>query len=175
MILLWLLACATCRPPTDRPGSVEDDPGPRLRDRGGPSGEVRGGRFEDASRPFTIEVPEGWGARAGLDEGELRVTLRHAETGAVVLVYARPDGPPSPELREGCTWTFTTEGRFRALPDTELVTVATCTPDDPLGDRTFGYLVSRSGWLWQIEVRAPATSMLDAKRAGDHLLRSLRW
>lgn len=176
MIWLWLLACATCRPPepaspTERRRAAR----PPRQVLTEPAGEIRGGRFIDAGRPFSLAVPPGWEALPGTREGRLRLGLRHLESGARVRIYASAPGPLDPVPRRGCTWTFEADGRFRALPDAGEVRVATCTPDDPEGDHIFAYLLIRSGWLWQLEVHAPSEGMVQAKDAGDQVLRSLRW
>ncbi len=175
-LLLLLLACSSCRPPPVGTGpDLETPEEAGLRALPTRAGEIRGKRYHDDTRPFSISVPEDWRARIGASDSPLRLSLRHESTGARIRIFAGAPGPLEPADRRGCSWTFEADGYFRALPDTGEVHVATCTPDDPGEARIFAYLLIRDGWLWQIEVHTPASGMVQAKQRADGVLRTLRW
>ena len=183
MIWLLLWACGACGPSGSTP-TGGPEPTQRVLRSEQPSGTIDGGRYTDGTRPFSIAVPEGWRAQIGTIDDPRRVRLHDPATRTEVRVYVYAVDVVEPRAREGCAWTFSTTGGFRALPGVREVLAATCTPDDPDEDRIFAYVLIRSGWLsarraagwlWQLEVHAPSRDMTGNKAIGEGVLRSLRW
>ncbi len=137
-----------------------------------PAGLVHDGVFADETHGFSLPVMEGWGADAGPESGLMRVAMLHVATDTRVEFWVFPGNDIEPRIREGCVWSFRSEGR----PILDLSTrVATCVPDDPSGRRIYGTVFSREMRTMQVEVHPPNTALVEGREAGDLVLRSLRW
>lgn len=139
------------------------------------AGVIVDGRFRDRDGRFSIDVPPGWTARPGVDGEPLRLTLRHAASGAVVEVRRSPGDDLTPRPRAGCTWLFEDEGPYRALRVAGPVGAATCLPDDPAGRRAFAWLYASDGSTWSLDVLPTSAQMLAGLDAGEAVLATARW
>lgn len=139
------------------------------------AGTVQNGEYLDADWPIRMRVPEGWTATPGARDEPLRLSLREPRTqvGLELRIYA--DGPVGPRSREGCAWTFETEGHFRAVRVADPVVVATCTPDEPLAPRVLGYYFKRGEAVYALESVLPVGHLIDGKSMADDAVGGVRF
>lgn len=166
--LALLIACRKPVPPQVTP---EAEPPAEVR----PSGALGGGMYVDRRWPLVVPVPEGWTAEVGADDAPLRMRAQDPVTGAEVEVYALPEGTTGPLDRPECSWTFQDTGRYRMITTADPITVATCTPEEPTAPHRFAVLVVRPGVVWELDLRAPGTSLAAAVAAGEGLLQGVRF
>lgn len=169
---LWLallLACARHASPPPAVGGEPRPPEPAL------AGSIRDGHFIDDQYGLDIPILDGWEAWPGRRDAPLRVRLSHAASGAQVEVRVYEGRLDVPPPRPECSWTFTDQGRYRSLRLPVAVSVATCTPDNPVGVHVFATLVPVLDQTWDLEVLAPNEGMPAALRAAGALLSELRW
>ena len=170
MLLAWLLACPRPTPPD---ALIGEDGAAGEAARAAPTGAVVNGVWADRRYPWTLRVPAGWEVRPGDESDGPRASFAHAESGAVLQVWALPDGEPGPHTRAGCAWQFVDTAGYRALPSPP-TRVATCTPADAREPRRLGYFVHADGVAYDLELVLPAGALLAGKRAGDVLVGGFR-
>jgi hypothetical protein len=168
-VLLWLFACGP------KLGSQADDGAldstPMATDR--PSGFVHDGWFRDETHDFEVPVLEGWVAEPGPSTGLMRVAMVHVSTDTRIEFWTFEGTDLQPRVREGCTWSFTAEGRPHPVAST--VVIATCVPDDPEGRRVFGTIFCDAVQTMQIEIHPPNDALVEGKEAAEGVIRQLRW
>lgn len=138
-----------------------------------PAGLVHDGVFTDETLGFQIPLLEGWVAEPGPSKGLMRVSMRHIPSDTRVEFWVFRGQGLEPRPREGCAWSFQTQGRANAVADE--VVVATCTPTDPSSRRVFGTVFAHYGNVMQIEAHTPNEAMVEGKEAADRIIRHLRW
>ena len=168
-ILLWLLACGP------KLGSQTDDGGAdsTVMATTRPSGFVHDGWFTDETHGFEVPVLEGWVADSGPSTGLMRVAMVHVPTDTRIEFWTFEGTDTQPRGREGCTWSFTTEGRPHPMASS--VVIATCVPEDPEGRRVFGTVFCNAVRTMQIEIHAPNDALVEGKDAAESVIRQLRW
>ncbi len=170
IVSLALLACAARGPePTEDMAADSQKPAEVAR----PSGQVENGLFTDEDLGFQVPLLEGWVAEPGPSSGLMRVAMRHVPTGTRVEFWVFEGRGLTPRQREGCSWTFESEGRANTISDE--VIVAMCTPEDPSERRVFGTVFAHQRWVMQIESHTPNDALVEGKEAADRVIRHLRW
>lgn len=137
------------------------------------AGRVSSGVFLDDRWGFSLPVPKDWRAEPGLDEGLLRVTLVHDESGARVEIWAFEGPADTLRPRGDCAWDFIDTASYRTLGLSGQVTTGTCTPVDPAGDRVYGWLLPGSAVSFQAEIHLPPDALVDGRRRGEQVVRGL--
>ena len=138
-----------------------------------PAGLVHDGRFTDETHGFEVPLLEGWVAEPGPSTGLMRVAMRHVPTDTRIEFWLFEGTDLQPRVREGCTWSFTTEGRPHSV--SSKVVLATCVPVDPTGRRVFGAVFSDATKTMQIEIHPPNEALVEGKDAAEMVIRQLRW
>ncbi len=139
------------------------------------TGTVVAGVWEDASYPYALRVPEGYEVAAAPEGQNPRLTLVDPGTRARVEVSVFAREARGPRSRRGCTWDFVDTARYRQLAFDGEITIATCTPDDPLHARVLGYFVEHRGSAYDIEAILPPGNLLEGKAAADRAVAGLRF
>lgn len=169
---LLLAACKRTPPLSPQLPEVFAPPAPQEA----PAGVILDSVFHDAQLGLTLRLPPGWTGTVGSASGSLRLRATGDRAPpTVVEVWRSPAGTASPLTRAGCVWTFQDPGPHLGLPGTELLTLATCTPEAPSDPRIYAWIVERGPDLWQFDVTAPWPRLLEAEREGAGLLSTLRW
>jgi hypothetical protein len=168
-VLFWLLACGP------KLGPAVDDVGldPTSMAAARPAGFVHDGWFADETHGFEVPVLEGWVAEPGPSTGLMRLAMLHVPTDTRIEFWTFEGTDLQPRVREGCTWSFMTEGRPRGVASDVLV--ATCVPDDPEGRRVFGTMFCDEARTMQIEIHPPNDALVEGKEAAEVVIRQLRW
>jgi hypothetical protein len=171
-LLLLLLGCPA-QVPSPQPYGTEQASPETVQDL---AGKIRDGVFRDEKHGWELSIPEGWVAYPGPRGGLMRVAVDRVASDVRVEVWVFPGTADlSARQREGCFWSYQSEGHFTALLGGGPVYTATCVPDDPARPRIFATITRREGKTLQVEVHAPAEMLVEAKRAGDALTRGLVW
>ena len=165
-LMLALVGCPKPEPPVFTPVVQQRPPQP--------IGQVRGGRFHDDERGFSVGLPEDWQLEPGAVGEDLRATLTHVVTQAVLEIAVYPERSVRPKERDSCLWTFQDEGVYTALQVEEDVTVAGCTPWDPTGARVQGWYTVTPTWAYHLELILADGYLVPGLDEGESLIRTFR-
>ena len=138
-----------------------------------PCGQLRDGRYTDAGRGFSIEVPEDWLITPCRGDADQRLTMSQGLTGVSLSVAVYAEDHIAPRERAGCLWTFQDTGHYSALAAPE-VTVAGCTPWEPTAPRVRGWYTLRGPWAYHLELTLPDGYLGPSLAEGEALIRSFR-
>lgn len=161
--------CACSRGRTTAPTDAPPPPPPPAL-----AGRIEAGVFTDERLGFRLPVTPGWTATPGRDDGLLRVTLSHAETGVRVELWAFEGGASTLRPRGDCAWEFVDTARYRSIGLTGAVTTGTCTPVDASSGPIYGWLVPAGATTLQAEIHVPPVALVDGRREGERLVSGLR-
>ena len=163
---LLLLGCPKPEPPVFTPVLEQRPPEP--------VGEIRGGRFHDDERGFSVGLPEDWQLEPGAVGGDLRATLTHVVTQAVLEIAVYPEREVTLRERRTCLWTFRDDGEYTALQVDGVVTVAGCTPWNPTEARVQGWYTVTPVWTYHLELSLTDGYLAPGLDEGESLIRSFR-
>lgn len=156
-------------PPVENPALVE---GAAVAPPS-PAGTLADGHYQDARWPLTVEVPDGWTALVGSEAGDVRLSVTEPESR--VTVEVKVTGALGPTPRDGCSWTFVDDARYRVVRTTREVRVATCTPFDAQDVRVFGvYLAGEAAWV-ELEATMPPGKLLAGRAAVERVAGEVRF
>ena len=170
--LVWLAMWTGCAKTAPAPPAVlaVEAPAPAPP----AAGSVEGGVFTDAVFGASMQVPEGWTATPGTADGALRVRMDGRGGAPTRVELWRFEGTTrNPRPRAGCAWTFEDRGPFLGLPAQPDLLIATCTPDHHGEPRVFAWIASGGGAVWQVEVHAPWSRLLEAHDEGARVVSTL--
>jgi len=140
-----------------------------------PTGRMVDGVYIDGTWPLVVPVPPGWLATVGADGEAERLRLTDPDGDVRVTVAASRGDTLAPRPIEGCAWTFTDVGRYRAVKVRDAVLVGTCTPEDPDAPRVLAYVIARDGVLVHVEGAIPPGRLRAGRADFDRIVGDVRF